>query len=198
MIITCPQCFSADDVSYVKAPEAGFLYTCTRAKKHDPVGEWQWIADPKDPSLATEGWSDGGVTADLIEPFEAILRELPHQWIEYGVLEYALRLQYPEIFGRHVAERGHVLVAPSRATASSVRFATGLVRLERAAVVRTRLGPATGAWSYNSQVTHWMLKDASPGSPTLTWAQRCKDLERRPEWTDEDRATVRQLAIRYG
>ena len=38
MIITCPTCFSADDVSYVKAPEDGFLYTCTRTTKHDPQG----------------------------------------------------------------------------------------------------------------------------------------------------------------
>ena len=70
------------------------------------------------------------------------------------MLEYELRLQYPELFGRHVAEAGHVILAPARSTAASVRFTAALGRLERAGVVRKQTGKATGAWSHNSRVSH--------------------------------------------
>ena len=197
MIITRPKCFSADDVSYVKAPDAGFLYTCSKIKGHDPTGDWSWIADPKDPGSSDGGWSGEGITSDLMDPLEQIIRALPSMWIEYGVLEYELRVQHPDLFGRHVADRGHGLLAPSRATASSVRFATALVRLERAGIVRSRLGPATGAWNYLSQVSYWALEPVDVGAQSLTWEARCSDLGRNPNWTEEDRVSVAALADRH-
>jgi hypothetical protein len=194
VIITCPRCFNADWVSYVKAPEAGFIYTCTNDGNHDPVGDYQWIADPHDSSVAFEGWSDSGVTADLLDPLAQIVRELPHVWLEYGVIEYELRKQYPSLFGQHVGERGHVIIAPKQPTASSVRFAAALVRLERAGVIRSRPGPATGAWSYNHQISHWILEPVQDSAGALSWQERCVALGRPPEWTDDDRDEVRRLA----
>lgn len=196
MIITCPCCFSADDVSFTKAPEAGFLYTCRNVRRHDPVGEWRWIADPEDPTSAEWIGADG-VTSDLMDPLEQILRRLPAMWFEYGVLEYELRTGYPELFGRHVADRGHGIIAPTRATASSSRFAIALVRLERAGIVRERVGPATGAWRYLTTVSHWALEPVTTGAPTMSWEQRATDLGRNPDWTDDDRDAVRQLAAEY-
>jgi hypothetical protein len=84
VIVTCPKCFSADDVTYVKAPDAGFLYTCTNAKRH-PSGEaYEWVADAKDPTVIY-GSSEDGVTTELMDPLEQIIRKLPPAWIEYGV-----------------------------------------------------------------------------------------------------------------
>ncbi len=204
MLLTCPRCFTFDDVTYLHAPEGGFLYTCTNTGKHHGDGVWQWVADPNDPTntksksktatTAVMGAGEGK-TNDLLDPFTTILQNLPHGvFYEHGVLEYELRCQYPDLFGHHVAENGHVLLGPGKFTASSTRFAAALMRLERAGVVVHMLGTATGAWSYNSGVSYWALIPAPATTNTLTWVQRCAELDRDRQWTDADQAAVADLA----
>jgi hypothetical protein len=193
MIITCPKCFSADDVTYVNAPDAGFLYTCTNAKKHPSGQAYEWVADPKDPTIIY-GSSEDGVTTELMDPFEQIIRKLPPAWIEYGVLEYELRLQYPQLFGSHVREAGHRILAPTQSTASSSRFAIALSRLKREGRLGLRWKKGTGAWSYNNPASFWAMEPAELGIPTITWEQYAAQHGRSAEWTDADRATVAELA----
>ncbi len=197
MIITCPRCFSADDVSFVQNPDAGFLYTCTNAKKH-PSGEvYEWIADPKDPTVIY-GSSEDGVTTELMDPFEQILRRLPRAWIEYGVLEYELRLHYPPMFGTHVREAGHRILAPAQSTASSSADSRsrcpGLRREGRVRLRWQLLG--TGAWSYNNPASFWALEPVELGIPTITWQQYAIEHGRNPQWTDQDKAAVADLATK--
>jgi hypothetical protein len=97
---------------------------------------WLCVADPLKGGDARTGWTTEGITTNLVDPFLEILRGLPPTWIEYGVIEYQLFLDYPDLFAQHVAERGHVITGQWQATASSVRFPTALQRLER---VGTRL-----------------------------------------------------------
>jgi hypothetical protein len=107
-------------------------------------------------------------------------------YVEYGVVEYRFRQRYPDLFRAHVHDRGHVLTGKQVATASGVRFGVALGRLARAGELISRYGPATGAWSYNGQVTYW-ARPPEPAGPPLTWAAFCARLGRSAEWTEEDR-----------
>ena len=193
MIITCPKCSDDYDVTYTRNPDGGFLYTCTNARKHLSGAVYEWIADPKDPTVVL-GSSEDGVTTELMDPFEQIVRELPRAWIEYGVLEYELRLQYPAVFGTHVREAGHRILAPAKSTASSARFSIALSRLKREGRIGLQWEKGTGAWRYNDTISFWALEPVEIGMPTLTWEQYAIDAGRDPEWTDEDKAAVAKLA----
>jgi hypothetical protein len=189
--LKCPSCGSDAATTYTRAPDSGFLYTCRYT--HDGDGQCTWTANPAKGANAPTGWSTEGVTTNLVDPLLKIMRALPDVWLEHGVIEYQLRLDYPDLFAQHVADRGHVLTGAVQATASSVRFATGLLRLERLGTVEHKLGPATGAWSYNAEVGYWALTPIPASEASLTWAQRCADISRDPNWTDADRADVQSL-----
>jgi hypothetical protein len=187
MTPNCPRCGSDAAVTGITAPGGGTLYTCWYTHGEDGHLSWQ---------VAKAGItiSSDGVTADLTDPFEQIVRGLPHALIEYGVLEYRLRLEYPQLFASHVAARGHYLIAGGHATASSVRFAAALLRLGRAGILSYQMRPATGAWSYNDKISYWALNPPPPADAILTWTDYCTQLARDPEWTDKDRATVAAMA----
>ena len=93
-----------------------------------------------------------GVTGELMEPLLQCLTP-GEAFVEYGVVEYRFRQRFADLFRTHVLERGHVLTGKTIATASSVRFGVALARLARDGEVLRRYAPATGAWSYNGQVT---------------------------------------------
>jgi hypothetical protein len=184
VIITCPRCFSADDVSFRRLPDKMVQYHCSA--RHSSDGEHSWLASMSSVSWTPEGID--GVTDELLDPmFRSVLPDEP--FVEYGVVEYRFRLSYPELFAAHVRDRGYVMLAPGQATASSVRFAATLGRLARTSELVSVYGPATGAWSYNSQVTYW----ARPPAPTgahISWSAFCSQLGRPDTWMAEDRAVA--------
>jgi hypothetical protein len=184
----CPRGHSDAGVTYISAPDGGKLYTCWFS--HDGEGSISWQVSGKTAS----GISTAGVTAELADPFEQILRSLPHSLIEYGVLEYRLRLDFPDLFASHVAARGHILTGAGQATASSVRFSAALLRLDRAGIVRYEMRAATGAWDYNDKVGYWALLPNPEIGAILTWAEYCAELGRPATWTDKDRAEVQAMA----
>ncbi|MDN5931322.1 MAG: hypothetical protein L0I24_09705 [Pseudonocardia sp.] len=180
MFVTCPKCFSADDVSYRRMPDQMVEYVC--AGDH---GEHVWIASQSAASWTTDAVE--GVTDELMEPLlQCVVVGEP--FVEYGIVEHRLMLARPDLFAAHVRDRGHVMLAPGVATASSVRFAAALGRLARTGELVSRYGPATGAWSYNTQVTYW----ARPPAPTgdLSWSAYCVERGRPDTWTDRDRAAA--------
>jgi hypothetical protein len=194
MTVLCPSCGSDAAVTSVAAPEGGLLYSCFYS--HNGAGHVSWqVSGKKAVGLTTQG-----ITAELVDPFEYILRELPSALIEYGVLEYRLRLDYPDIFASHVAAAGHYLTAlgPGNSSASSVRFSMALQRLERAGVVTVQMRQATGAWSYNSKVGYYALTEPPPPlGAIVTWASYCTELGRSPSWDDKlDRAEVAAMAAK--
>jgi len=76
---------------------------------------------------------------------------------------------------------------------SNSRFGPALVRLANMGQLDKQVGPAIGAWRYNSTISYW----ARPGRPknrTLTWEAFCKQIDRDPDWTDEDRAAATNTA----
>jgi len=202
MIMNCTKCFDDADVTYVHAPGGGYVYTCTNTAHHDGEGVWVWPYDPAPtkgkPGKAGAGEGQGK-TADLLEPFSTILAGLPGGvFHEHGILEYELRTQFPQLFGRHVAENGHVLLGPGKFTASGTRFAAALMCLEREGLVVHVRRPATGAWSYDSGVSFWCLTPAPAEEKLHTWVQRGAELGRDPQWTDDDRTQVAALAAQHG
>jgi hypothetical protein len=184
MIVTCPRCFSADDVVYQRLPDRMVEYTCSG--RHDGAGSHIWLR-----SQSAAVWTpdaNDGVTDELLDPLLACV--VPGEsFVEYGVVEYRFRLARPDLFVAHVRDRGHVMLAPGQATASSVRFATALGRLARSGELVSEYGPATGAWRYNSQVTYW-ARPPAPHRPRVSWSDYCAAQGRSDQWTDEDRSVV--------
>lgn len=182
MIITCEQCFTADDVTYQRLPDRAVLYTCSR--DHGAAGPHTWVRSLKDLAVP-EDLAAEGVTDDLLDPLSSCLID-GEPYVEYGVVEFRLRERFPKLFLAHVRERGHVLLGPKAFTASSVRFGVALGRLAQSGELVSEYGPATGAWKYNSQITYWARPPAPEGEP-LTWAGYCGSIGRSPLWTDDDR-----------
>jgi hypothetical protein len=143
-------------------------------------------------------------TAELTEPLLGVMESLPTGWIEHGVIEYRFRQDHPELFGRHVADAGHVLLrdgASSGTTASGTRFATALFKLEREGkLTHYNAVPTGAAWQQDRLVGYWAVRPKPPKDQVLTWEDYATGTLERPDggWTDEDRAEVARLASAYG
>ena len=185
MIVTCPRCFTDYDVTVSRRlPDKMLEYMCSGS--HDGAGEHVWLGSVTDATQSFD--AEDGVTDELLDPLLGCVHA-GEPFVEYGVVEYRLRLAHPDLFVAHVRDRGHVMLGPRKgqATASSVRFATALSRLSRSGELLTVYGPGTGAWRHDERISYW----ARPPQPTgahLTWVAFCATLGRSSEWTDEDRA----------
>lgn len=184
MIVNCPRCWHADEVTAVRAPDAaGFIYTCDFRDRHDDGQPHLWQQDPESSERA---WSGGeGVLDDLYDPLLAVFL-LDDPFLEHGVVEARLRQTAPAVFARHVEEAGHVAFGAIRNTASN-RIAMALGVLRAQGRLADRRAPGTGGWSYNQDIGFWRLAPAPLGTPLLTWADHCAALGRDSEFTDEDR-----------
>lgn len=196
LILTCPACFSADDVTAERAPDGfGFLYTCANGRRHDDAHPAVWQADPE--SDARSCVVGDGVLGDLYEPLVAVLQP-GEPFLEHGIIEARLRQTAWDVFARHVEEAGHVAFGDIRNTASNrIGMALGQLR-GRGIVVDKRL-PGTGAWSYNTDIGFWALAPAEPGRPVRTWVDHAAATGRSPDFTNEDRLglTSRRQGVRY-
>jgi hypothetical protein len=182
-ILLCPVCHYADDVTMERLTGGLVRYTC--AARHPDGHEFIWETSREQASGGGDRSPGTGVTADLFDPMlHCVLPDEP--FVEYGIVEYRLSQQFPELYRAHIAERGHVMLEPSRVTASNSRFGPTLVRLAANGLLTRIFGKATGAWSYNGRTTYW----ARPGAPTnrtRTWEQYCETAGRPTAWTYEDR-----------
>jgi hypothetical protein len=184
VIVTCPACFSADNVAYQRLPDKQVAYFC--AGRHPDGKPYSWVGSV---TAAEDGWTAAeGVTDELLEPMLSCISP-GDDLLEYGIVEYRFRERFPELFRAHVAERGHVMLEPARTSASAVRFGMALSRLARTGDLHYEYGPATGAWSYNSRISYW-CRPPKRGRRTVSWADFCAEAGRPAEWTDEDRAAA--------
>lgn len=187
MIITCPKCFSADDVLPPRRlPDHLLQYRCTNHRAHGDH-EWFTTRDAVQPPSEVQQ----GVTDDLLEPLNHCV-DAGDPFVEFGIVEHRLRTRFPDRFDEHVAEQGHSMFGSRAYTASSVRFGVALGWLERMGELVSEYGPATGAWHYNGQVTYW-ARTAPPDRQRTSWSEYCAEIGRSPEWTDEDRLGLRTL-----
>ena len=187
MIITCPECFSADDVERPRRlPDHVLQYRCTNPAHG--VHEWLTTND----AVRPQGEARQGVTDDLLGPLNDCVRP-DDPFLEYGIVEHRLRTRFPDLFAAHVADQGHTLLGTRIFTASSVRFGVALGRLERTGELVSESGRATGAWAYNAQMTYW-ARAGQDNRGRKTWVEYCREIGRSPEWTDEDRKGLRHAA----
>jgi hypothetical protein len=206
LIITCPRCFSFDDVRPPRRlPDGRTEYTCTG--EHDGAGPYTWSTAPAVADVPAGRTSparrSGARTAgparsssnaetaavdELLEPLLACVNP-GEPFVEYGVVEYRFRLARPDLFVAHVRERGHLMLGTRRGlvSASTVRFAKALARLERSGELVSVKGPGTGAWRHDQSIGYW-ARPPRPSGPLLTWSMFCATQGRSAEWTDADRA----------
>jgi hypothetical protein len=206
LIITCPRCFSFDDVRPPRRhPDGRTEYTCTG--EHDGAGAYTWSTAPavaevpagrtataRKSGPRSSGAPRTGANADsaaideLLEPLLACVHP-GEPFVEYGVVEYRFRLAHPELFVAHVRERGHMMLGTRRglASASTTRFAKALARLEKAGELVMVKGPGTGAWRHDQAIGYW-ARPPRPSGPLLTWSMFCATQGRTAEWSDDDRA----------
>ncbi len=184
VIVTCPRCFTADDVSAVRSPEGpGFLYTCANVAGHVDRQQVTWSYDP---AAVERTWvAEAGVLDDLYDPLLAVLRP-GDPYLEHGIIEERLRATAWDVFARHVDEAGHVAFGAIRNTASNrIGMALGVLR-SKGLLTDKRL-PGTGGWSFNPDIGFWALAPTGPATPVLTWAEHCALAGRSPDFTDDDR-----------
>jgi hypothetical protein len=183
-MVTCPACFSADDVSYQRLPDRQVAYLCDR--RHSDGKPHAWTSSVE---ATRDSWAaPEGITDELMEPLLGCIQP-EDGLLEYGIIEYRFRERYPDLFRAHVRDRGHVLLGSTPTTASAVRFGVALGRLWRSGDLAFQYGRATGAWSYNSRISYWSRPPAEGRTP-VTWADFCASIGRSAEWTDEDRHAV--------
>ncbi|MEJ3658011.1 hypothetical protein WEH80_34110 [Actinomycetes bacterium KLBMP 9759] len=201
MIVTCPRCFSFDDVRPPRRmPDGRVEYTCTG--DHDGAGKHVWSVAPaaveapagrastaRRPGAPTaRSTAEDAAIEELLEPLLACVKP-GEPFVEYGVVEYRFRMARPDLFVAHVRERGHIMLGARRSapSASTARFAKALGRLERAGQLVTVKGPGTGAWRHDQSIGYW-ARPPRPSGPLLTWSMFCATQGRSLEWTDADRA----------
>jgi hypothetical protein len=204
LIVTCPRCFSFDDVRPPRRLSDGRIeYTCTG--DHDGAGTHVWSTAPADAETPARRTSTARKSAarapgaprsrpnaedaaieELLEPLLACVNP-GEPFVEYGIVEYRFRLARPALFIAHVRERGHTMLAGRRgSSASTARFGKALGRLESAGALVTVKGPGTGAWRHAQSIGYW-ARPPRPTGPLLTWSMFCAIQGRSPEWTDADR-----------
>jgi hypothetical protein len=206
LIVTCPRCFSFDDVRPPRRlPDGRIQYTCTG--DHDGAGTHTWAADAavadapagRTPTARQSGArtpaaprsrrnADDSATEQLLEPLLACVNA-GEPFVEYGVVEYRFRLAHPDLFVAHVRELGHLMLGARRGqtSTSTARFTKALGRLERSGELVTVKGPGTGAWRHNQSISYW-ARPPRPAGPLLTWSMFCATQGRSAEWTAADRA----------
>jgi hypothetical protein len=205
LIVTCPRCFSFDDVRPPRRlPDGRTEYTCTG--DHEGAGPHVWTVAPavvdapvgrtaaerksgaRRPSAARARTTEDAAIEELLEPLLACVHP-GEPFVEYGVVEYRFRLARPELFVAHVRERGHLMLGTRRGlvSASTARFAKALSRLERSGELVSVKGPGTGAWRHDQAIGYW-ARPPRPSGPLLTWSMFCATQGRAAEWTDDDRA----------
>jgi hypothetical protein len=186
-IQTCPMCFSADEVSMQRLPDGLVRYTCADARRHDGH-EHVWELTARQ-AAGTAGTAAEGVTDELLDPLLHCIA-VDEPFLEYGIVEHRLSKIRPDLYAAHIRERGHVMLEPSSVTATNSRFVPALVRLRTEGQLIKITGPATGAWSYNGQISYWARPGAAE-SNILTWEDFCLTESRESMWTAVDRAAAR-------
>lgn len=167
-LMACP-IHSHEDVKgvLVSRPEdwPEYAYTCPLSEGHPDGRPFTWLFSPE---LAVGESSGLAAELGLEVELPAVMKQYGHRWVEYGVVERAYALAKPADFALLVEKYGHTAIKGKRYTASSF-LARALGDLSARSVLSFRYGPATGRWSYNSQISWWCLPPGPEWAPDLSW-----------------------------
>jgi hypothetical protein len=110
-----------------------------------------------------EGW---GLYDDLLLCVSA-----GEPWLEYGIIEYRYRLQFPSKFRDLVEERGHRNFPVGNFTASKLIGQAAGILVARGQLVQHVGTKGSGFWHYNDP-TYWYAVPPPPSTSKLvTWVQ---------------------------
>jgi len=141
-------------------------YTCPRTIGHPTDGPYSWVFVPTPPGLDEVS----GLAADLGLHVElpAVLGEFRGYWVEYGVVEQRYAQRNPEDFAMLIERYGHHAIQ-GRPYTTSAFLARTLGELSRHGTVLFHLGPATGRWRYNEQISWWAVPPEPAWSTEKSW-----------------------------
>ncbi len=163
---TCPKCFTADEVTQRKSIDGLWTFTCDYRSEHEDAAAHVWDASNEDSPV------EGDVRQSLspyLSPLRACLTP-DEPYVEYGIVEWRFRALAPRLFSDLVAEHGHTQLNPIPSKKSSSAYLAQALGLLAADGELVRVyGPATGAWSYNGQVTYWAVPPGPPTTSRLSW-----------------------------
>ena len=161
--------------------EGALEFTCPRTQGHPRPGTYSWVSypPPPDDKLGSGLMAELGLATEL----PAVLKGHVGRWVEYGVVEHDYAAANPEDFARLVDRYGHTAVAAKKYTTSAF-LALALGELSRRGTLLCRFGPATGRWSYNSQVSYWALPPEPTWDERLSWADSGLDVNYVPGSTE--------------
>jgi hypothetical protein len=155
----CPICGYDDDVKRLKVDDV-WIMTCEN-RAHLPFEWTPKVTAPGPQSYRSGLGEEWGVYDDLLYCVDDVLTE-------YGVIEYRFWKRAPKTYDFLVRRYGHRAVAPSKYTASSF-LGGALGQLWREELVTGRWGPATGYWSYNSEIGTYAQSGAAEDGEILSW-----------------------------
>ena len=155
----CPICAHDDDIETVFV--AGeWIRTC-KDLSHLP---FEWRPTVEQPWLGTYRT---GVGIEL-GVYEDLLLSVVDCWSEYGVIEYRYSKIAPQAYRELVKRYGHTAQGPTKYSASAF-LGGALGQLYREELIEGVWGPATGYWSYNSQVGAYAPLGTAESDHILTW-----------------------------
>lgn len=159
----CPLHSDEDFEGVFVSNDVGYRFECDRSGHGEPFA---WFRAPEPTSMGLNGISE---ELDLGAKLPEALAQFRGRWVEYGVLERAFALAYPEDWSLLLKQYGHTSIKPRRYTVSA--FLAGVLgRLSSAGVIAFMEGPATGRWSYNSRISWWSIDPDTDHEKRLSWA----------------------------
>lgn len=125
--------------------------------------------------FAVDTGSDGGAEPDGVIADLGLYEDLMdcvragEPWLEYGIIEYRYRLQFPGKFRDLVRERGHRhFPVGNKTTSKLIGQALGILA-DQGQLAKHTGGAGTGFWKYNDP-SHWYARPpAPPLSSLVTW-----------------------------
>lgn len=175
MILVCP-IHSVEEVHGVLLSGPGawpeYAFTCERTDGHPGGGPFSWTYSPEPESQGVSGLAaELGLDVEL----PAVLAQFSGMWVEYGVIEHAYATARSDDFARLVDQYGHTAIKAKRYTASAF-LAKTLGDMSRHSIVAFHAGPATGRWSYNSQISWWSLYPTPDWGNRVSWESTGQDM----------------------
>ena len=206
LIVTCPRCFSFDDVRPPRRlPDGRLEYTCTG--EHDDTGAYMW-STASSAVDAPAGRTTTGPKAAARQPVRRGPAWWPRTPQSTSCSNHFSPASTSVSHSSNTASSSTGFGCPGR-TCSSRTFVNGATpcsahgvdrhqrrlldssgcyrRLETTGQLVMVKGPGTGAWRHDQSIGYW-ARPPRPTGPLLTWSMFCATQGRTAEWTDEDRA----------
>ena len=177
----CPFHADEDVAGVLLNDECSYSFRCDRSKGHPEDGPHEWMYTPEPAGLSElSGLAEElGLRVEL----PAAIARFPGRWLEYGVVEASYADANPRDFSDLVARYSHTAIKATQYSASAF-LSAALGRLSHTGHVLFHPGPATGRWSYNSQISWWALAPEPDWESRTAWVDLGRSMDYVPGSTE--------------